>query len=102
MDGVLGLGGWQWIFLLEAAPAVLLGLLTSGPTADELAGENEALEMFRASRRPTMMEASVVSGERKNSGSSSFSCPLKRAGHVTAPDQCCKTSESSCQGAVHT
>ena len=26
MDGVLGLGGWQWIFLLEAAPAVLLGL----------------------------------------------------------------------------
>src|SRR5215470_13481029 len=26
MDGLLGLGGWQWIFLLEAAPAVLLGL----------------------------------------------------------------------------
>jgi len=26
MDGVLGLGGWQWIFLLEAAPAVLLGI----------------------------------------------------------------------------
>src|SRR6185369_2040993 len=25
MDGLLGLGGWQWIFLLEAAPAVLLG-----------------------------------------------------------------------------
>jgi len=26
MDGVLGLGGWQWIFLLEALPAVLLGI----------------------------------------------------------------------------
>jgi ACS family tartrate transporter-like MFS transporter len=26
MDGVLGLGGWQWIFILEAAPAVLLGV----------------------------------------------------------------------------
>src|SRR5207245_2557053 len=26
MDGMLGLGGWQWIFILEAAPAVLLGL----------------------------------------------------------------------------
>src|SRR6516225_9163899 len=26
MDGFLGLGGWQWIFLLEAAPAVLLGI----------------------------------------------------------------------------
>ena len=25
MDGVLGLGGWQWIFILEAVPAVLLG-----------------------------------------------------------------------------
>ncbi len=26
MNGVLGLGGWQWIFILEALPAVLLGL----------------------------------------------------------------------------
>src|SRR5271166_4892229 len=26
MDGLLGLGGWQWIFLLEAVPAVLLGV----------------------------------------------------------------------------
>jgi ACS family tartrate transporter-like MFS transporter len=28
MDGVLGLGGWQWVFILEASPAVLLGLLS--------------------------------------------------------------------------
>src|ERR1700734_770194 len=28
MDGVLGLGGWQWIFLLEAAPAILLGVVS--------------------------------------------------------------------------
>jgi MFS family permease len=27
MDGVLGLGGWQWIFLFEAAPTVLLGIM---------------------------------------------------------------------------
>jgi ACS family tartrate transporter-like MFS transporter len=27
MDGVLGLGGWQWIFLLEAAPTLLLGII---------------------------------------------------------------------------
>jgi MFS transporter, ACS family, tartrate transporter len=26
LDGALGLGGWQWIFLIEAAPAVLLGI----------------------------------------------------------------------------
>src|ERR1700742_1448878 len=28
MDGVLGLGGWQWVFILEALPAVLLGLVS--------------------------------------------------------------------------
>jgi len=26
MDGMLGLRGWQWIFIIEAIPAVLLGL----------------------------------------------------------------------------
>ena len=36
MDGVLGLRGWQWVFILEAAPAVVLGFvclawLTDGP-----------------------------------------------------------------------
>jgi len=27
MDGVLGLRGWQWLFIVEAAPAVLLGFV---------------------------------------------------------------------------
>ncbi len=27
MDGMLGLKGWQWIFIIEALPAVLLGLI---------------------------------------------------------------------------
>src|SRR3954469_3436811 len=27
MDGILGLGGWQWIFILEAAPTILLGIV---------------------------------------------------------------------------
>jgi ACS family tartrate transporter-like MFS transporter len=36
LDGWLGLRGWQWVFILEAAPAVLLGFvclawLTDGP-----------------------------------------------------------------------
>jgi ACS family tartrate transporter-like MFS transporter len=26
MDGILGLGGWQWIFILEAIPAIMLGI----------------------------------------------------------------------------
>ncbi len=28
MDGVLGLGGWQWVFILEALPAIALGLFS--------------------------------------------------------------------------
>ena len=28
MEGVYGLKGWQWLFLLEGAPAILLGLVT--------------------------------------------------------------------------
>jgi ACS family tartrate transporter-like MFS transporter len=28
MDGMLGVKGWQWIFIIEAIPAVLLGLVT--------------------------------------------------------------------------
>lgn len=27
MDGILGLHGWQWLFILEGVPAVVLGLL---------------------------------------------------------------------------
>lgn len=27
MDGVLGLGGWQWIFILEALPTLVLGVI---------------------------------------------------------------------------
>jgi ACS family tartrate transporter-like MFS transporter len=27
MDGILGVRGWQWIFIIEAIPAVLLGLV---------------------------------------------------------------------------
>jgi MFS transporter, ACS family, tartrate transporter len=45
MDGVLGMKGWQWIFIIEAVPAVLLGLfilriMTDQPShADWLAAE---------------------------------------------------------------
>ncbi len=28
LDGVLGLGGWQWVFLLEAVPAIVMGLFS--------------------------------------------------------------------------
>ncbi|MCA4133335.1 MFS transporter [Arthrobacter sp. M4] len=28
MDGILGLHGWQWLYIIEGIPAVLLGILT--------------------------------------------------------------------------
>jgi MFS family permease len=28
MDGVLGLGGWQWVFIVEAVPAIVLGVVS--------------------------------------------------------------------------
>ncbi len=42
LDGWLDLRGWQWVFILEAVPAVLLGLaclawLTDGPGIGEMA-----------------------------------------------------------------
>jgi ACS family tartrate transporter-like MFS transporter len=34
MDGLLGFKGWQWLFLLEAVPAVLLGFVVLGYMTD--------------------------------------------------------------------
>jgi hypothetical protein len=45
---------------VEPGLDVLLGLLTSGPTFDELAGEDSALEMYRAVQPPAI----VTSGPR--------------------------------------
>jgi MFS family permease len=69
MDGVMGLGGWQWIFIIEGLPAVLLGLasyiwLTDRPenatwlTAEQkqwLAGRLQ----LEKSRAPKIAQASV-------------------------------------------
>jgi MFS transporter, ACS family, tartrate transporter len=34
MDGLLGFKGWQWLFLIEAVPAVLLGFVVLGYMTD--------------------------------------------------------------------
>jgi ACS family tartrate transporter-like MFS transporter len=34
LDGVLGLHGWQWLFLIEGLPAVVLGVLALGVLTD--------------------------------------------------------------------
>jgi len=35
MDGIQGLRGWQWLFLLEGAPAVILGVVVLGYLTDK-------------------------------------------------------------------
>jgi MFS transporter, ACS family, tartrate transporter len=53
MDGMLGIKGWQWIFIIEALPAVLLGLvifrvMTDRPArADWLAAEEKTWLQMR-------------------------------------------------------
>jgi MFS transporter, ACS family, tartrate transporter len=46
MDGVLGIKGWQWIFIIEAVPAILLGLvilriMTDRPARADWLAEDE-------------------------------------------------------------
>ncbi len=69
MDGVLNLGGWQWIFILEAVPTLLLGIvayawLTDRPeNAPWLAPEHQAWLIARLEaerkRAPRVAHASV-------------------------------------------
>jgi MFS family permease len=69
MDGILGLGGWQWIFILEALPAIVMGLvsfvwLTDQPKdarwlpPEQRAWLTRTLETER-SRSPRIAHASV-------------------------------------------
>jgi ACS family tartrate transporter-like MFS transporter len=84
LDGLLGLRGWQWVFILEAAPAVLLGFvclawLTDGPghaswLTDEQRGwlidklEQERRQakrvthgsVWRVVRNPTVLALAVI------------------------------------------
>jgi MFS transporter, ACS family, tartrate transporter len=69
MDGVMGLGGWQWIFIIEGLPAVMLGLasyiwLTDRPeNATWLTTEQKqwlaARLLLEKAREPKIAHASV-------------------------------------------
>jgi ACS family 4-hydroxyphenylacetate permease-like MFS transporter len=63
MDGFLGLAGWRWLFLLEGAPAVILGVvcffyLADGPARAKWLTENEkSLLRARLDRDRAAVEA---------------------------------------------
>jgi ACS family tartrate transporter-like MFS transporter len=72
MDGVLGLHGWQWMFIVEAVPAVLLGVavlfyLTDRPEAatwladDQRAWLVAEMNAERAAKQPSARH-SLLSG----------------------------------------
>jgi MFS transporter, ACS family, tartrate transporter len=69
MDGILGLGGWQWIFILEALPTIVLGVIAFSCLTDRpdhatwLAPEQRAwlIAKLEGERRraPRLQHASV-------------------------------------------
>ena len=73
MDGALGLSGWQWLFVLEGAPSVILGLtvllyLPNGPgdarwlTAAEKRWLAERLEFERSSGKEGGLVRTLTNG----------------------------------------
>jgi MFS transporter, ACS family, tartrate transporter len=64
MDGIWGLGGWQWLFLIEGIPAVLLGFITfaylpDGPKEAKWLNAEEKTWIADTLRRERTHSASV-------------------------------------------
>ena len=57
MDGLMGLSGWRWLFLLEGLPAFILGIvaifyLDDSPAKAKWLSETERAALHRALNRP--------------------------------------------------
>jgi ACS family tartrate transporter-like MFS transporter len=68
MDGVLGLKGWQWIFIIEALPAVLLAAVVLTVMTDK-----PALAGWLASDEKNWLQARIDEESRQ----------IERAGHLS-------------------
>jgi ACS family tartrate transporter-like MFS transporter len=66
MDGLLGVKGWQWLFLLEALPAVLLAFvvlvfLTDRPEQAKWLADDERNWLVKAMKAETASKAATAS-----------------------------------------
>lgn len=67
-DGQAGLAGWQWLFLLEAVPSVLLGVLCL-----KLLPDNIGQARWLSANEKTQLAEALAADEATNPGGSRFS-----------------------------
>jgi MFS transporter, ACS family, tartrate transporter len=68
LDGLMGLHGWQWLFIVEAAPAILL----SGVVLKYLTDRPEKADWLSQEQRSWLAEEMNREAENKPAGHSSF------------------------------
>ncbi len=76
MDGLLGMPGWKWLFLIEAIPAILLGLvvllvLPNGPAEARWLPAREKQWLLDT----LAAEARLAAGGRRTRLRDAFTCP---------------------------
>jgi MFS transporter, ACS family, tartrate transporter len=66
MDGVMGLAGWQWMFVLEAIPAVILGIVVFFYMTDR----PEQAKWLKEDEKKWLMNAMKAEAANKSAGAS--------------------------------
>lgn len=66
MDGLLGLGGWQWVFLVEGVPAILLGFVVLAWLPDGPAGARWLSPEERAALAARLQAEDAQTGHRRH------------------------------------
>ncbi len=81
LDGIWGLGGWQWLFILEAVPAVILGFVVYFALTNSLLRRTGCMKTS-ANGSPAGSRSS--GGNRRQSGISSSDklCGIRACGRL--------------------
>lgn len=68
MDGILGLAGWKWMFIVEGLPACILGLFVLKMLADKLADAKWLSPEERQALQGAFDREGTASSKKKNFG----------------------------------